>query len=245
MTTEEDTPGDEPPDAAGREAAPTTDEPAAKPEALPEVAPAAVLLLVPELPPPASVPVPVRGPIPLLLPAPKVLELSPADGPVLGETRVTLRGEHLYRESIVRFGGLIAMTVGAIEPRELSVRTPPRDAPGAVDVSVQNYGSQLFVLADAFRYEALPAPKITGVAPRRGAVKGGTELSVSGENFVAGSVVLLDGAPLATKLVDARTLEARTPAGKAGAMVDVAVENPDGKRALEPRAFAYDERYGR
>jgi hypothetical protein len=202
-----------------------------------------VLLGEPELPPADLVPVPMAGPAPRVLPEPYVLELSPNVGPVFTETRVALRGAHLHRESIVRIDGLIAMTVGAIEPRELSVRTPPRATPGAVDVTVQNPGAPTLVLAGAFHYEPLPPPRITGVAPRRGGVKGGTEISVNGQGFVAGSVVLVDGLRTKTVFVDAHTLEARTPPGKPGAMVDVAVENPDAKRAVEPRAFAYDERY--
>jgi hypothetical protein len=233
------------PDLEADEAATAVSEPprpAPVTEAPPPPAPVE-LLAEPELPPADLVPVPMAGRAPRVLPEPKVHELAPDAGPVLAETRVTLRGEHLHRESIVRIDGLIAMTVGAVEPRELSVRTPPRATPGAVDVTVQNPGAPTLVLAGAYRYEALPPPEITGVAPRRGAVKGGTEISVNGQGFVAGSVVLVDGVRSKTVFVDARTLEARTPPGKAGAMVDVAVENPDGKRAVEPRAFAYDERY--
>ena len=68
---------------------------------------------------------------------------------------------------------------------------------------------------------------------------------MTGSGFVQGSVVLVDGVRAKTSFVDAHTLDAVTPPGKAGAMVDVAVENPDGKRASVPRAFAYDERYSR
>jgi hypothetical protein len=34
------------------------------------------------------------------------------------------------------------------------------------------------------------------------------------------------------------------PPGEAGKMVDIAVRNPDGKEALQRRAFLYDPRYG-
>ena len=230
-------------DDAKSETTPDAAEPS-EPEPHSSDATLAGLLLEPDLPPPASVPRPVFTPAPRLLPMPKVSDVTPAEGPVRAETRVTLRGEHLHRESIVRFAGVIAMTVGAREPHELTVTTPPREQAGAVDVTLQNPGAPLVTLAEAFRYVALPAPKITSVAPHQGAVKGGTEISVTGQNFVAGSVVLVDGTAARTTFVDATTLEARTPPGKAGAMVDVAVDNPDGKRAVVKRAFAYDERYG-
>ena len=221
------------------------DEAAQEAPTLPPPEPIAAVLHEPELPPADLVPPPSIGPAPRWLPAPASLEMEPTEGPVLAETRVTLRGDHLYRESIVRFDGLIAMPIGAAPPRELTVRTPLRDKPGAVEVTVQNPGAPLVVIAQAFRYAPLPPPAITGVAPHAGAPKGGTEISVTGQGFVAWSVVLVDGVRSETTFVDAHTLDARTPPGKSGAMVDVGVENPDGKRALAPRAFAYDERYAR
>jgi hypothetical protein len=204
-----------------------------------------VILREPEIPPADLVPPPSAGPAPRWLPAPTIFEVDPPEGPVHAETRVTLRGQHLYRESIVRFEGLIAMTVGAHEPRELVVRTPLRERPGPVEVSVQNPGAPLVVLSAPFRYVPLAPPTVTGVAPHAGAPKGGTEISVTGSGFVPGSVVLVDGVRAKTTFVDGTTIDAVTPPGKSGAMVDVAVENPDGRRANMPRAFAYDDRYAK
>jgi hypothetical protein len=235
-------------EAIDPESAPRTGDEAPAVEARPSTTPPPVpvtvtLLAEPELPPADLVPPPSVGRAPRWLPAPTHLELEPTEGPVLEETRVTLRGDHLYRESIVRFDGLIAMTVGATEPHELGVRTPPRDRPGPVEVTVQNPGAPLVVVPQPFRYTPLPQPAITSVGPHAGAPRGGTEISVSGSGFVRGSVVLVDGARARTSFVDAHTLDAVTPPGRPGAMVEIAVENPDGKRASVPRAFAYDERY--
>jgi hypothetical protein len=99
-------------------------------------------------------------------------------------------------------------------------------------------------MKNGFRYDAVPAPVITGVSPNAGAVGGGTELTISGKNFTKESAVLIDGkAPKAVKLVDASTLELKTPPGEAGKMVDVIVRNLDGKEAVQKRAFLYDPRY--
>ena len=40
-----------------------------------------------------------------------------------------------------------------------------------------------------------------------------------------------------------RVLEAFTPEGDDGKLVDVAVKNPDGKTAIQKRAFQFDARY--
>lgn len=198
---------------------------------------------VPLEPPPESVPRPRPVPPPTKLPAPVIEEVEPATGFTNGGTKVTLRGDNLFRESIVRIAGSIAVTVGAKEPREIQVSTPSRPAPGPVDVSVQNPGADLVVVEKAFRYESLPAPTIESVAPNRVAAKGGAEITVVGGGFVEGVVVLLDGVPAEAKVVDAEHIDVKTPGGKDGSMIDVVVRNPDGKQVLEVRAFAYDARY--
>jgi hypothetical protein len=198
---------------------------------------------IPLEPPPESVPRPRPVPPPTKLPAPVIDEVEPASGYTIGGTKITLRGQNLFRESIVRIAGSIAGTVGAKEPREIQVTTPSRPAPGPVDVSVQNPGADLVVAEKAFHYESLPAPTIESVAPNHVAAKGGAEITVVGGGFVDGTVVLLDGVPAAAKVVDAEHIDVTTPGGKDGTMIDVTVQNPDGKQAVEVRAFAYDVRY--
>ncbi len=197
-----------------------------------------------DLPPPTSVPRPQTLPAPLVRLGAELSHVTPAQGPTIGGTKITLEGKHLYRESIVRVGGAISATIGAREPTQLSVEAPPRKTAGLVEISVQNPGAELTILVDAFRYVPLPPPKISSVAPNRGAVDGGTELTVSGEGFVEESVVVLDGNEIsAISFVDSANLELKTPAGEHGKMVDVVVKNPDGKEDCARRAFMYDERY--
>jgi archaellum component FlaG (FlaF/FlaG flagellin family) len=69
-------------------------------------------------------------------------------------------------------------------------------------------------------------------------------MTVAGKNFRKDTIVLVDGKPpKVVKFIDAATLELKTPPGDAGKMVDVAVRNPDGKEAVQKRAFLYDPRY--
>lgn len=195
-------------------------------------------------PPPASVPLPPPAYSPKVSPAPEITEAMPGHGPTIGGTAVTVSGVNLFRESIVRFGGEIARTTGAHEPRQLKVEAPPCKAPSVVDITIQNPGAELATLAQAFRYERLPAPVISSVAPTHLGPKGGG-VSVTGKGFVADTVVLLGGEPApAVTYVDSTTLEVQVPGGTQGAYVDVVVLNPDQQRALARRAFVYDERYG-
>lgn len=222
-------------------------EPQAPPVAAP---PLPAIIMAPkgeaaDLPPPASVPLPAPFVPPRVVPAAKVAEIEPDHGAVLAETKVIIRGERLFRESIVRIDGVLARTVGASEPREIRVLAPPRMTAGPVDLTIQNPGSEPVTVERAFRYDPLPAPKITSVAPARGAVKGGTEVSIIGQGFVKGAVVLFDGAEAAkTTWVDSTTIDARTPPGRSGQAIDVGIRNPDGQVVQTRRAFLYDERYG-
>lgn len=179
-----------------------------------------------------------------MYPAARVDEVEPGEGPVLGDTRLTLTGSGLFRYSIVRIDGLIAQTIGADEPRELRVLTPPRDRPGAVDVVVENPMAEPAVVKGGFRYLPLAAPSITAVAPDHVASRGGAEIAIEGRGFVKTTVVLLDGVPAASvRFVSSTSLEVKTPGGPHGKLVDVAVKNPDGQSDLVRRAFVYDDRY--
>ncbi len=208
-------------------------------------APSVDLAEEPDYPPPNSVPRP-PPPVSLRVYAAAVVdEVAPASGPVTGGTKLALAGNHLFRASIVRIGGIIAQTVGADEPRALRVLTPSGDRPGAVDITIENPFAAPVVLAKAFRYEALAAPRITSVAPERVATKGGTELSVMGEGFLKSTVVLIDGKPVENaRFVSATAIDLKAPPGDDGKMVDVAVKNPDGQTATVRRAFVYDKRFG-
>jgi hypothetical protein len=219
----------------------------ARPSGEPMEPPVPTVGLVPEpdYPPPESVP---RPPPPISLkvyPPPAVHEITPARGPVLAETKVTLVGASLFRASIVRIGGLIAQTIGADEPRELRVLAPAAPRPGEVDVTIENPFVPPLVLPKAFRYEPLAAPRIGLVAPHQAATKGGTELTLTGEGFVKGTVVLLDGEPaVRARWLSATAIDVTLPPGEDGRMVDVSVKNPDGQTATVRRAFMYDKRYG-
>lgn len=193
-----------------------------------------------DIPPPHSVPVPMPAPEPTVRPQARVDDVSPDSGLTLGGTRVTLTGEHLYRVSIVRIGGALAQTVGAREPHEIRVLAPAAKSVGAVDITVQNPSADETLVAQGFTYKALPAPKIASVAPTYADAAGGTEISVIGQNFVSDTRVLVGATPVKKiRFVDATTLEVVLPSGKSGAMMDVIVENPDGKRDVAKRAFKY------
>jgi hypothetical protein len=174
---------------------------------------------------------------------PKIASVDPRSGPTGGGTRVVLEGEDFPASPTVRFGTEYAKVV-AIKGNRIEVMTPAIRAAGVVDVVVSSSDRGDGIATKGVRYDAMPAPIITVVSPAKGTVDGGTELSIEGKNFAEGCVVLVGGVPVKrAKRISGSVLEAFTPGGDDGKLVDVAVKNPDGQQAVQKRAFQYDARY--
>lgn len=175
--------------------------------------------------------------------APRATGLDPTFGPASGGTRVTIEGVNFTPNVSVRFGGVSPKFVAVKSATQIDIVTPPCRA-GFVDIEFISPDAGSSVMKKAFRVDALPAPLITTVAPTRGSVDGGTELSIEGKNFAEGVTVLFGKVPAkSTKRITGSVLEVKTPEGKDGEMVDVTVRNADGKEVTVRRAFCFDARY--
>ncbi len=175
--------------------------------------------------------------------APKVTHLEPRTGPLAGGTRVVIEGEGFPGNATVRFGGETAKTVIVKSSQKIETVTPRSSVAAAVDVEVSSPETGAGISKAGFKYETIPPPVITLVAPAKGTIDGGTELSSEGKNFAEGVVVIIAGVPSKTKRISGSVLEAKTPEGDDGKLVDVEVKNPDGQKAIQKRAFQYDARY--
>jgi hypothetical protein len=88
-------------------------------------------------------------------------------------------------------------------------------------------------------------PTIASISPDRGAVTGGTSVSITGTNFLAGALVFFGTARAQTVRVSSGTqIRAVTPPPSAIETVDVLVQNPDNRSAKLVAAFTYDPSYG-
>ncbi|MFY0566914.1 IPT/TIG domain-containing protein [Archangium lansingense] len=173
-----------------------------------------------------------------LVPPPRITGISPLTGPSTGGTRVNLTGSGFEPGATVSFGGVAASGVSVTDAEHLTATTPAHAA-GVVDVVVSNPSGSSVTLGGGFTYEKAPAPVLTGVAPGSGPTRGGSALTLSGSNFVAGVRVTL-GSVEATDVtvISANTLTATAPARAAG-LVDVAVINPDGQSSVLAKGFTY------
>jgi IPT/TIG domain-containing protein/fibronectin type III domain protein/thrombospondin type 3 repeat protein len=165
-------------------------------------------------------------------PAPTVTSVSPSSGPTAGGTAVTLAGTNFVSGATVRIGGTAATGVTFVSATQLRATTPAGSA-GGQSVQVTNPDGQSATRASAFTYTApTPGPSLTSVSPASGPAAGGTAVTLTGTNFVAGTTVTIGG-NVATNVVvaSATRITAVTPAGTAGAR-DVRVAASAGSSTL-------------
>jgi hypothetical protein len=155
--------------------------------------------------------------------APTVARVSPAAGPVAGNTTVTITGTNLATAWAVRFGTTLA-TIVSNTGTQLVVSSPAGVA-GTVDITVATAGgTSATSAADQFTYVAVPT--VTGISPTVGSAAGGTIVTITGTNLANASAVKF-GNTLATIISDANNqlvvASPLNPAGNVASTVDVTV----------------------
>jgi hypothetical protein len=162
-------------------------------------------------------------------PAPAVSEVSPLGGSTLGGTSVTIKGENLAGPSAVHFGATEATEVVARSATELTVKAPPSEAAGAVDVTVTTAGGTSATSgADTYEYKLPQPPTVTAVGPSEGSTLGGRQVTITGTNFEGASAVKFgEASGTAIQVRSASEIIVRAPAHVAG-QVDITVKTPGG-----------------
>ncbi len=161
---------------------------------------------------------------------------------------LVVTGQNFQDGAVVRWGGTELTTqFGSSTVLTATVPAARIASPGVVDVTVRNPGSPDLV-SNALPFSVLsPTPAITGMTPDRATVQGGGfTLTVDGQNFLDGAVVLWDGTPLSTTFVSATRLRATVaPAQLARrGQVGVAVRNPGPNGPVsEPAVFTVEPRF--
>jgi IPT/TIG domain len=176
---------------------------------------------------------------------PTITDVNPNSGPVAGGTNVTVTGTGFTGATGVNFGPTAAPNPDVVSDTQLTVASPPAASPGPVDVTVTTpAGTSPTSPADHFTYEPVPAaPTVTGINPDRGAVAGGTNVTVTGTGFTGATGV--NFGPTAAQNPDVvsdtqLTVVSPQATGPAGP-VDVTVATPGGISATSPSdQFIYE-----
>ncbi len=165
----------------------------------------------------------------------RVQFVDPGNGPFVGGTDVTVRGNGFTEDSKVFIGGRMVEPLDQefVDSRRILIKTPPGE-PGLADVEVRK-GSETARLAEGYSYEAIY------VDPPAGSVTGGTRVTIHGfgTDFAQGSTsVRFDGIEATdVNVVGSLVMTAITPPNASGA-ADVEVSTT-GNYFEARRAFSY------
>lgn len=160
-----------------------------------------------------------------------------------GGERVTIYGQGLTPGATVNFGDAPGNGMLTLDEGTLNVNVPSHE-PGLVDVSVTLPDGQVAILENAYLF-AGPL-ELTAIEPTVDSVRGGAEVTVTGEGFDDKVKILVAGRMLEDQQrVDANTIKGIVPARLQGedGFVDVVASNGFEQRTLR-RAFRYIDPLG-
>lgn len=167
--------------------------------------------------------------------APTITGVSPPSGPFAGGTQIAIAGADFSGLEGVTVGGTNCLNILLLSPSLIQCVTPPGTV-GAQDVVVDTAGG---TTANPGTFTYLAAPTLVGISPSSGPVGGGTQISLTGTNFLAGATVSVGGSPcLNVSVLNDTTITCDTPAGTSGD-VGVTVTTPGG--TTSPQTFTYQD----
>jgi hypothetical protein len=163
--------------------------------------------------------------------------ITPDNGKLAGGDVGRITGSGFLPGATVTIGGNPAADVG-VNPT-LIVLTIPPGTEGAKDVVVMNPDGGRVTLRGGYTYN--PFPVIEKVEPLYGGpLKGGTDVTITGSNFMEGVVVTIgENRVYQLTFFSPTELRLETPPGPAGPK-PVSVTNPDGQEAVKEDAFTYN-----
>jgi hypothetical protein len=168
----------------------------------------------------------------------KIISVQPPSGPTSGgnEVQITAFGLTTAEDTTVVFGNKLAEVIDVLPGLMLLAVKAPAAAAGAVDVTVMN-SNGTSVLEGGYTYQ--PIATVLDVTPDHGPAAGGTQVIVSGKDFVPDAQVMFGALPASSVMVlDPGQIAATTPMGSPGS-VDVTVHQ-SGTKASLPGGFTYD-----
>lgn len=153
---------------------------------------------------------------------------EPLEGPSTGGTWVMVTGTQFYTGVDVLFGGVPASEVRHLSDTRVLARTN-KTPPGLATIAVVNRDGGRAELADAFL--VLSTPQVLGATPAIVDHRGGTIVTLLGDEFLDGITVTFNGKPaLDTLYLDSQRVRVRVPDTDPGP-VTVEVTNTDGRSA--------------
>jgi IPT/TIG domain len=154
-----------------------------------------------------------------------IVRVSPSRGLAAGGTSVTITGKGFSSVTGVKFGSTNATSYKVNSATSITAVSPASSA-GIVDIMITTAnGTSETTAADLYMFEATT---VTKVSPTKGAVAGGTSVTITGTGFTGATAVKF-GSTNATsyKVNSATSITAVSPASSAG-IVDIMITTANG-----------------
>lgn len=152
---------------------------------------------------------------------------------------MTVTGTGFTPASVVTIGEDDVTPTSVSDDGTTVVFTTPGGEPGPVNVTVATAGGESAPQAFTYLEDDVDGPTAAGLTPGFGPVAGGTEVTVTGTEFAADSVVIIGGIDVAPTDVadDGESLTFLTPAVEEAGTVDVTVTTQDGTSQPLPSTY--------
>lgn len=165
---------------------------------------------------------------------PTITSVSPAQGPVGGNTTVVITGTGfvgVISPSSVRFGSVNAASYTVNSSTQITAITPAAGYASTQRVIVVGVGGVSANTAAAqFTYVATPT--VTAISPGSGPEAGGSAVVITGTDFTGATAVSFGATPASFTVVSATQITATVPAGTG--TVDVRVTTAGGTSVTSP-----------
>ncbi len=164
--------------------------------------------------------------------APTVTSLTPATGPAVGGTVITITGTGFTGATAVNFGTITGTSLTVNSATQITVTSPAGTA-GLVNVTVTTLnGTSAVTPAGQFAYTSPAIPTVTSLVPASGPAVGGTVITITGTGFTGATAVNFGTITGTCLTVNSATqLTVTSPPGAAGT-VNVTVTTPNGTSAV-------------
>ncbi len=159
--------------------------------------------------------------------SPTIGSISPVSGSTAGTTSITITGTNFVSGATVTVGGNACTSVVVVSATSITCTTPAGSA-GAKDVVVTNSDTGAATSTGGFTYVTpIGVVRITSISPKKGPIKGGTEVTITGAGFSNAAKVTVRGvSAVIIKRTGSTKITIRTPKNAKGA-ASIVVTNPD------------------
>ncbi|CAB4982660.1 unannotated protein [freshwater metagenome] len=159
--------------------------------------------------------------------SPTIGLISPVSGSTAGTTSITITGTNFVSGATVTVGGNACTSVVVVSATSITCTTPAGSA-GAKDVVVTNSDTGAATSAGGFTYVTpIGVVSITSISPKKGSIKGGTEVTITGAGFSGAATIKVGGVTaVVTKRTGSTKITIRTPKHAKGVVL-IVLTNPD------------------